>query len=571
MKRFILTLALLLAGVLAARAVPAYPRPVTVVQPDGSTVVIQLHGDENFHWITDETGEYMARDEQGFLRRVSKAEIDARAASAPFKGSFRRNYEPQRSSSISLGERKFLVVLIEFSDLSFKKSRQDFYNLTNQVGYNGTGSVYDYYTFQSQGKLQPEWDVFGPVKVSGKMADYGGNDYSGNDKNPDGLLAEALKLIDSQVNYKDYDNDGDGYVDNVFYFFAGYSAAEGGGDDCIWPHEWSLRANYSSLVLDGVRFDSYACASELTGTKGSNITGIGACCHELGHALGLPDFYDTNYYTNGQAEYTPGPFSLMDAGCYNNDSRTPPNLSAMERYMLEWMEEPETLGQTGPYSLESITSNTAYMLPSDVNGEYFIFETRDGTGWDAYINTYFPSTPVQGLVVYQVDQSNNKVSGNTRASSLWNYGNKINAFASHPCYRIIPAKDSYRHDRWVFPCGTITEYTPEAWSEKQLDYTLRDISFSDGKVSFTLAGPESSGIGIKLIRSPKKYYSVGDVFTFSLSTDGDAATSVKWYFDGSRTSDPSVTLLSKGAHTVKAIVGYADSSTEEIERVIIVQ
>lgn len=563
-------MALLLAGVMAARAVPAYPRPVTVVQPDGSTVVIRLHGDENFHWITNELGEYMERDGQGFLQKVSKAEIDARAAAAPYRGSMRRSSEPQHSSSISLGEKRFLVVLIEFSDLSFKKSRQDFYNLTNQVGYNGTGSVYDYYAFQSQGKLQPVWDVFGPVKASGKLADYGGNDSSGSDKNPDGLLAEALRALDGQVNFKQYDNDGDGYVDNVFFFYAGYSEAEGASSDTIWPHEWTLRANYSNMVLDGVRFDSYSCSSELTGTKGSNISGIGSCCHEFGHALGLPDFYDTNYYTNGLAEYTPDTFSVMDSGCYNNNSQTPPNMSAMERYILEWMDEPQTLSEPGSYSLETITSNKAYMLLSDVKNEYFIFETRDGAGWDRYINQYAPSTPVQGLVVYQVDQSSNKVSGSIKAYSLWNY-NKINAYSVHPCYRIIPAKDSYRHDRWVYPYGNITEYIPEPWSEKDLNVWLTDITYSNGITTFTLAGPESSGTGIKIIKSPKMFYSVGNVFTFSLSTDGDAATSVKWYFDGSRTTDPSVTLTSKGAHTVKAIVGYADSSTEEIERVIIVQ
>lgn len=569
MKRLITALALLLAGVIAARAVPAYPRPVTVTQPDGSTAVIQLHGDENFHWITNEFGEYMEMDEQGFLRRVSEASVNARAAAAPYRFAKRSLSGAQHSSSISLGERRFLVVLIEFSNLSFKKSRQDFDNLTNQVGYNGTGSVYDYYTAQSNGLLQPVWDVFGPVKASGKLADYGGN-VSGGDKNPDGLLAEALRALDSQVNYKQYDNDGDGYVDNVFFFYAGYSEAEGASSEAIWPHEWSLQVNYSSMVLDGVRFDSYACASELTGTKGSNITGIGSCCHEFGHALGLPDFYDTNYGTNGQAEYTPDTFSVMDSGCYNNNSQTPPNMSAMEKYMLEWMDEPQTLSVPGQYSMGSITSNKAFMLPADVKGEYFIFESRDGTGWDSYINYYAPNTPVQGMVVYQVDRSSNKVTGSIRASSLWNY-NKLNAYAVHPCYRIIPARDSYRHDRWVYPSGSVKDYTPEPWSEKDLGLWLRDISYSNGISSFTLVGPESSGIGIKIISSPKKYYSVGDVFTLTLSSDGDTPSSVKWYFDGSRTSDSSVTLVSKGAHSVKAILTYGDNSTEEIERVIIVQ
>ena len=571
MKKYITALALLLAGILAARAVPAYPGPVKVTQPDGSTVTILLHGDENFHWITNEFGEYMERDNQGFLRKVSEATVKARMAAAPYRDIRRQISEPQHASSITFGEKRFLVLLIEYTDKPFSKSRQDFYNLINQKGYNGYGSVCDYYTFQSQGKLQPTWDVFGPVKVSHNMAYYGGNDSSGGDKNPDGLLAEALTALDGQVNYKQYDNDGDGYVDNVFFFYAGYSEAEGAEEDCIWPHSWSLRVHHSSLVLDGVRFDSYACGSELMGTSGSNMDGIGTFCHEFGHVLGLPDFYDTDYYTNGMASYTPDTFSVMASGTYNNDSATPPNLSAMERNILGWMDEPTTLSSTGSYSLESISTNKAYMIPSDVKNEFFIFETRDGTGWDACINQYAKGTPVQGLVVYHADRSNNKVTGSIRASSLWYY-NMINAYSVHPCFRIIPARESRdRRDRWVYPSGSITEFTPEAWSGKELDYTLRDISFENGRVSFMLAGPESSGIGIKIIRSPKKYYSVGDVFTLSLSTDGDSATSVKWYFDGSRTTASSVNLTSKGAHTVKAIVGYADSSTEEIERVIIVQ
>ena len=123
----------------------------------------------------------------------------------------------------------------------------------------------------------------------------------------------------------------------------------------------------------------------------------------------------------------------------------------------------------------------------------------------------------------------------------------------------------------MYPSGSVKDYTPEPWSEKDLGLWLRDISYSNGISSFTLVGPESSGIGIKIISSPKKYYSVGDVFTLTLSSDGDTPSSVKWYFDGSRTSDSSVTLVSKGAHSVKAILTYGDNSTEEIERVIIVQ
>ena len=67
-----------------------------------------------------------------------------------------------------------------------------------------------------------------------------------DDMHPATMVIEALKLADSQVNYADYDWDGDGEVEQVYVVYAGQGEADGGAANTIWPHEWKLlsSANY---------------------------------------------------------------------------------------------------------------------------------------------------------------------------------------------------------------------------------------------------------------------------------------------------------------------------------------
>lgn len=60
----ILALALSLVG--ESFAVPAYPYPITVKNPDGSEVVVRKVGDEKLHYTVSEEGELVARDSLGF-------------------------------------------------------------------------------------------------------------------------------------------------------------------------------------------------------------------------------------------------------------------------------------------------------------------------------------------------------------------------------------------------------------------------------------------------------------------------------------------------------------------------
>ena len=119
------------------------------------------------------------------------------------------------------GTVKLLVILVGFSDLPFTYTNQDFVNLVSQDNYNGTGSVKDYYRDNSAGQFIMDIDVAGPYTLPNTMAYYGGNNQYGSDQNMARFVSHSLNAADPDVDYSDYDNDGDGRVDAVHIIFAG--------------------------------------------------------------------------------------------------------------------------------------------------------------------------------------------------------------------------------------------------------------------------------------------------------------------------------------------------------------
>ncbi len=443
MKKYLFASLSILVMCVHAGAVPAFPGRIQIKGPGGANTQVIIHGDEYCHWATDTQGREV---------RISQ---DGTVTPLPAVRSASRNYSRKRSaytpyvSPMTKGNNHFLVILVQFADRTFTldSPKERFTRLLNDDSYSdfgGTGSAHKYYHEQSSGQFDPIFDVVGPVTVGGAVADYGGNE-NDEDKNPTAAFVDAVSIVHNNglANFADYDADGDGYVDNIFFYYAGHNEAEGGGDDCIWPHAFGFYGA-NSATYDGVRLGRYACTSELKGSGGETMCGIGTFCHEFGHVLGLPDFYDTDYEKNGTAE-TVYAFSLMCAGNYNNGGCSPPNLGAMERYMLGWMDFPQEWTTAGDKEIKPITENEAFRLASTVEGEFFLLEVRDATGWDSYIQ----GSP-KGTLIYHVDQSDSYVGGTT-ALSRWNTGSGINEFGSHPCYRIIPASKERQYAGYTFP------------------------------------------------------------------------------------------------------------------------
>ncbi len=523
------SIAMILALVCAAQtlsAIPARPDKFTRTLPNGKKVTLQLHGDEFCHWMTDASGSVVREDAKGNIVPSSMAEVKVRMGGGNAVNRDRmkriektkrmmRKAAPTRSSDGSI---HFPMILVQFSDLRFQVAETDnlvweaFNRLANEVGYGdngGTGSIHDFYVDNTMGQTDFYFDVFGPVTVSGTYADYGADkqsevtDYCGEPA-ADALM-EAVRILAEEKGsdiFNPYDNDGDGWVDAVFMYYAGHNQAEGGPEDSIWPHEWTVDSHdyffgthYSEEVYGNVRFGTYSCSSELKGGSGVNMCGIGTAVHEFGHALGLPDFYDTNNNKYGDGKcgglYI---FSPMCSGSYNNGGRTPSCFTMEERVMMGWAADFEPMPASGAITIPALsTYNTAYKEETANPGEYFVFECRNGRGWDREVPT--------GMVVYHVDRSRNEVTlytgpgeyYTTVARYVWE-GNGINTNLEHPCYYVVPAANQKTKnyignvDAIPFPgFSSVKTYQWKGWaSENRQDDIFYDISFDFLKGEVTM-------------------------------------------------------------------------------------
>ena len=505
MKRILVSMtALLLAW--QALAIPAKPGAFPYTQPDGSVVMLELHGDEFISWTTlAGTTQVVALDKDGYWRPTTIKESQwaaARGRRLQVEESRRIRPFTHNDNKMTHGTRHIPVLLVEFQDQKFvlDNPQERFNAMLNEVGYSydgATGSVQDYYVENSKGLFQPVFDVYGPVTLPNDMAYYGKpvrneqGEVTDHDEHPELALYHAAQALDSSVDFSQYDYNQDGKVDMTLFYYPGYNEAEHAPENTIWPHQWSLQSSPDSQArsakFDGLKLGNYFCTSELRGNSGANMCGIGTTCHEFGHSLGLPDFYDTDYEKNGEcsAMYY---FSIMAKGSYMNQSRTPPYFNAEERICLGWLLESDIPEMpSGTVSFGTIQNDHVYKTSTVTEGEYFLYECRDGSGWDAYIP--------QGMLAIHVDKSTMRTVGGQTPSYYWKKFpsvNLINAYGEHPCCYVIPASAQqdllYKGElnTWIFPgSAEVTSYEPVDWEGNPVGVSLTGISFADGKVSLT--------------------------------------------------------------------------------------
>jgi M6 family metalloprotease-like protein len=507
MKKNIILIFVLLFSSLSLLAGPAYPGKITYTQPDGSKINLYLHGDEWGHWATDDAGNILEQDADGYWRissRLTRTTLGAfqeaaaqkRAAAAQVRAEY-----AQKASSANFGSPRIPVILVGFSDKAFTKTTAQFNSFFNTSGYsenNAIGSVWDYFNENSFGQFTPQFEVLGPVTLDNNMAYYGGNKSNGDDQRPEMALVEAAQKLDATVNFSRYDNDGDGTVEFVIFYYAGYDEAQGASSSAIWSHAWYIssggHASNDDRKFDGVYLNRYFCTAELKGSSGSTMCSIGTTCHEFAHTLGLPDFYDADYSTNESAASMYS-LSLMASGSYNVNSTTPPYFNSEELTEIGWLSAIPELSAAGNYTLPAVnypgaTQYSAYKTKTSVNNEYFVYECRRGQRWDAGIPT--------GMLVYHVDKSTNRVSGNITAASTWS-SNSVNNYGAHPCCYVVPAaKPSqttvYSGSAYMFGSGSYKTYQPMAWDGNTTGFSFTNITYANNVVTFTLSNGNILGI-----------------------------------------------------------------------------
>ena len=442
---------------IAASAVPAKRGILRLAQPDGSVLQVRIIGDEFSHLVYTKDGSAIKIGGDGYYRYATlnasgmveateyvagrpapqsvisqSRSIPARVVSKAAEQNRQRMMMRSRTRADSQEEdksiKKVLVLPVQFQDLEFKYESPDMQSLLTKAK--------RYFDDQVAGKIDISFELAPIVTVSKGYAYYGEDGLDGLDRRPEEAVQEAVNLLDAQVDFSQ--------VGSLFMLYAGGNPSDGSADDDhIWPH----RMSDISITTQEKTFHSYAASSEIISSENTGraiFTGIGPFCHEFGHELGLKDMYDTDY--EGSGGYSEGLWystSLMDGGCYNDNTNTPPCFNAIELDQLGII-EPEILS-VGDFTLKPLSEQKRILrMDTDNPGEYFLFECRAASGWDQYMGTYDGYTG-SGLLIYHMDRSNNAAGYSQTHDRILSAAQRwtLNEVNDNPAYQCADLLEAY--------------------------------------------------------------------------------------------------------------------------------
>ncbi len=365
---------------------------------------------------------------QGIKEPEALKALRLKGLDSPQDGLIQQLRSKDANAKIS-GSREYPVVMGYFTDLANINTQGEFQTMLFSNA-SGTKSVNNYYRDMSYNAMSCSGSVASWVTSGNTVAYFGG----GNNGFNNGTTANVYEFIravltnsDATVDFSkaEYDLNHDGYVDVLWVVHAGKGGEEGGSDP-IWSHSWSLSYwsggtyfitnDTSPYTGNPVRINKYIIMPERTNYADGNASstemiGAGVFAHEFGHALGLPDLYDTG---TGPAGYGVGLFSLMAAGSWGGDynsGATPVSLDVWCKRFLGWV-APLTVPSNSLYTVNSTLANSAnssYKLSkggSDTTRQYWLIENRwktavgpvSNVAWDANLRG-------QGLGIYHIDST----------------------------------------------------------------------------------------------------------------------------------------------------------------------
>ena len=473
---------------------PVNPGPHEVRQPDGTRITVTAWGDSRTTGYQTRGGYAVTKDAAGVWRyavrldpsgrpvpsalEVGDAEPPAAARDLRAKvtaKSARAAARVNRGPGTGTGSQPALVILVSFANQASVGTTEDQWS---QAFFGAGSSVSGYYQANSFGKFAlvpaaesggaPNNGVVGWLQLPYDHPNFGRDFDTAETK----LGVDAVKAADPYVDFGSFDVNDDGRLSvaelHVTVIVAGYETSYGGElDVCgnsVWGHQGGLYKAAPKLdgtivnSRGGTMFGEWMCTPS---SAPGQMSSIGLMVHELGHDIGLPDLYDTDFSSAGLSRW-----SVMSSGGWNRvgtafSGTTPAGLDAFSKSYQGWVTPTPVVGAVNGAPLPSAaTSPTAYRLGDNADGVDWKFETRSGTGeyflvenrqlvgWDAGL-------PACGVVVYHVDE------GVTST-------NKANADEAHRLVDLIEADGSLATNTYGYP-GSAADVFPG--SSGHVDFT----------------------------------------------------------------------------------------------------
>jgi M6 family metalloprotease-like protein len=439
------------------------------------------------------------------------------------------------------GSRSYPVVMGYFTDLASTFTQANFQILLFNRG-TGVKSVNNYYRDMSYNAMSCSGSVAAWAS-SGNTQTYYGNSNNGlttsdTIRSAYGFIKKTLIACDAAVDFSkpEYDSDQNGEVDVLWVVHAGKGGEETYPSTLeIWSHSWNLTYWMSSkgkifttndishYTGKAVTINKYIIMPEKTDASGAGtnkIIGAGVFCHEFGHALGLPDLYDTGGVSiSGQGL---GQWSCMASGSWGGDgatNATPTSLDVWCKRFLGWI-TPYNVVQNGKYSFNHIINTVSYgavrlaKLGSASATQYWLVENRSktavgpvsGVAWDANLLG-------AGLAIYHID--------NTYTSATYIGNNNVNVNTTTGASRNRPygvameetdqTAATYTSELWT---GTNRGDAADCWTAStQANFDSTGTAYP---ISYLNDGTSKAGIAVRKIPAAGKAGDLSKAMTCTL-------------------------------------------------------
>lgn len=545
-------------------AAKASYKPFAAAQPDGTTLMVQLKGDERYNWYqtmdgvllryhdrsfyvaqTDDDGQListgiLAHNVEGRGNAELKA-VTAQKKDAFFQTISRQETIASRASGFPLpglcphmGKVRIPVIMMEYPDHKFSLDKDELYKAFDEF-YNGIGrrpfaddvtsiirgygSIKQYFLDASNGLFEPEFVFYGPYTADHEMSFYGNSRGLGAS---DALKKEAISKADADVDFTQFDSDGNRAVDLMYVLYAGNGANIGNHPTSIWPH----CSNSLPYKADGMSVPIVGMSNELTDNPfgdDSVFAGIGVFCHEMSHALGLPDLYwateDPRFYDN----CGPEEWDIMDGSENLCCGVWPTQYMAWEKEAMGWItfEQLRDPKYVTVYPLnDALGRGKAYVVknPAELN-EYYVIENYMSSedSWNYYHWNYNMqlTSDEPGLIITHIDgypsnphtmSPNVNHAGKPRITILpadelilgyYNIGTNhiykgVTTYITFAIYRDDMATDPYPGKNNV---TALKHYNNYKMYDMDSRYPIRDIRVNkDRSISFSFRGAIDDGI-----------------------------------------------------------------------------